>query len=378
MSETTVYLDNAATTRISENVLEAMMPWLKEGYGNASSIYSAGRKSAIALNRARSLCAECIGCDSREVFFTSGGTESDNTVIFSAARAAKTSGKRHIITSSVEHHAILKPLELLEKDGFEVTRLSVGKDGAVSPAELEAAIRPDTALVTVMAANNETGVIQPISEIGEICRERGIPFHTDAVQAFGNMPINVREQNIDMLSISGHKLHAMKGVGLLYVRESVPFFPYLYGGAQQGGRRAGTENIAGIVGLAEAVRYASENIVEKAEKLTKLRDRLIREVSELDCAALNGDMAIMLPNIANFSFAGHEGEELVLKLDLLGIAVSSGSACASGSLDPSHVLTAMGLSHSEAKSSVRVSMSRYTTESDIDAFVRGITQIVMK
>ena len=376
MSDTTVYLDNAATTRISDNVLEAMLPWLRESYGNASSIYALGRRSAIALNKARSLCAEVLGCESREIFFTSGGTESDNTAVYSAARAARAAGKRHIITSAFEHHAILKPLEVLEREGFRITRLPVYENGIVRTEDLKAALTDDTALVTIMAANNEIGTIQPIDEIGSLCRERGIPFHTDAVQAFGNMRINVREQNIDMLSLSGHKLHAMKGVGLLYVKGAAPFFPLISGGSQQSGKRAGTENIAGIVGLAEAVRDAAEHLPDKTAHLLPLRERLTEEISALPGARLNGDRRLRLPSNVNFSFAGQEGETLVLKLDLRGIAVSSGSACTSGSLDPSHVLTAIGCTHDEARSSIRISMSRYTTENDIDALIAALKEII--
>ena len=378
MSETTVYLDNAATTRISDNVFEAMLPWLKEGYGNASSVYSLGRKSAIALNKARSACAEVLGCQSREIFFTSGGTESDNTVISSALQAAAANGKRHIVTSAIEHHAVLKPLERAEQEGARVTRLPVYENGIVRPEDLEAALTDDTALVTIMAANNEIGTVQPVSELGAICRARGIPFHTDAVQAFGNMRINVSEQNIDMLSLSGHKLHAMKGTGLLYVREGIPFRPLMQGGSQQGGKRPGTENIAGIVGLAEAIRDAAEHVDEKRAHLTPLRDRLISELSAFPGAKLNGDRENALPSIVNFSFPGMEGETLVLQLDLLGIAVSSGSACTSGSLDPSHVLMAVGCTHEQAKGSVRVSMSRFTTEDDIERFIAGMKQIFTK
>lgn len=375
MSETRIYLDNAATTKISDNVLKAMLPWLKEGYGNASSLYSLGRKSAIALNKARSLCAEVLGCESREIFFTSGGTESDNTAVFSAARAGAAAGKRHIIASAIEHHAVLKPLELLRKEGFRITLLPVYDNGIVRPDDLEAALTDDTALVTVMAANNEVGTIQPIEQLAAICRNHGIPFHTDAVQAFGNLRINVREQNLDMLSLSGHKIHAQKGVGLLYVRDGLPFFPYLTGGAQQGGKRAGTENIAGIVGLAEAVRFAAENVDAKNARLLPLRERLFDEIGKLDGVRINGDHEKRLASNANFSFAGHEGENLVLRLDLRGIAVSSGSACASGSLDPSHVLTAMGLTHDEARSSIRVSMSENTTAEEIDEFIEAVKAI---
>lgn len=376
MSETRIYLDNAATTRISDNVFEAMLPWLKEGYGNASSLYSLGRKSAIALNKARSLCADVLGCESREIFFTSGGTESDNTAVFSAARAGLSAGKRHIITSAAEHHAILKPLEQLEKEGFRITRLPVYENGIVRPDDLEAALTDETALVTVMTANNEVGTVQPFEELAGICRSRNVVFHTDAVQAFGNLRINVREQNVDMLSLSGHKIHAQKGVGLLYVRDGLPFYPLLSGGAQQGGKRAGTENIAGIVGLAEAVRFAAENTDAKNERLLPLRERLFNEIGRLDGVRINGDRERRLACNANFSFAGHEGENLVLQLDLRGIAVSSGSACASGSLDPSHVLTAMGLTHDEARSSIRVSMSEYTTSEDIDEFIKAIRTLI--
>lgn len=370
MSETRIYLDNAATTAISDNVLEAMMPWLKEGYGNASSVYSLGRKSAIALNKARAQCAEILGCDSRDIFFTSGGTESDDQAVFSAAETALAKGKRHIITSAIEHHAVLEPLKVLEKQGFSVTYLPVHENGVVRVSDFEAAVTDDTGFVTVMAANNEIGTVQPIAEIGGICRERGITFHTDAVQAFGNIPINVREQNVDMLSLSGHKIHAMKGVGLLYVREPASLRPFVRGGTQQSGKRAGTENIAGIAGLAEAMRAAAENISGKNGKLLPMREKLIAELSKISGARLNGDREKRLASNVNFSFIGIEGEALILRLDLLGIAVSSGSACTSGSLDPSHVLTALGLTKDEARSSVRITMSDLTTEAEIDELIR--------
>ncbi len=372
MSETTIYLDNAATTNITENVLNAMMPWLKEGYGNASSMYSVGRKSAIALNKARAQCAELLGCESREIFFTSGGTESDNTAIFSAAGNAEISGKKHFITSAIEHHAVLNPMKALEKRGFRITYLPVYDNGIVRISDLEAAITSDTSFVSIMAANNEIGTIQPVTEIGELCRSKWITFHTDAVQAFGNIPINVKEQNIDMLSLSGHKLHAMKGVGLLYVRDTASFRPYILGGSQQGGKRAGTENIAGIAGLAEAMRAAAAGLEEKNAKLLPLREKLIKELSQTDGAKLNGDREKRLASNVNFSFAGIEGEALILRLDLMGIAVSSGSACTSGSLDPSHVLTGIGCTYDEARSSVRISMSEQTSESDIETFIRNL------
>lgn len=378
MSETRIYLDNAATTAISDNVLGAMMPWLKEGYGNASSVYSLGRKSAIALNKARARCAEILGCESREIFFTSGGTESDNQAVFSAAEIGAANGKRHIIASAFEHHAVLEPLKALEKRGFRVTYLPVYDNGIVRVSDLEKAITDDTALVTVMAANNEIGTIQPISEIGELCREREITFHTDAVQAFGNIPINVREQNIDMLSLSGHKIHAMKGTGLLYVRDPRSLRPFILGGAQQSGKRAGTENIAGIVGLAEAVRAAAENVSEKNARLLPLREKLITEISKISGSRLNGDRENRLASNVNFSFEGTEGEALILQLDLLGIAVSSGSACTSGSTEPSHVLAALGLTRDEARSSVRITMSSYTTEAEIDELIRVLPGAVAK
>lgn len=378
MSETRIYLDNAATTKISDNVLDAMLPWLKDGYGNASSVYSLGRKSAIALNKARAQCAEILGCESRDIFFTSGGTESDNQAVFSAAERGAAKGKRHIIASAFEHHAVLEPLKALEKRGFRITYLPVYENGIVRVSDVEKALTDDTALVTVMAANNEIGTIQPISEIGALCRERGVIFHTDAVQAFGNIPINVREMNIDMLSLSGHKIHAMKGTGLLYARNSAELRPFILGGAQQSGKRAGTENIAGIVGLAEAVRAAAESIAGKNGKLLPLRDKLISEISKISGARLNGDREKRLASNVNFSFAGIEGEALILQLDLLGIAVSSGSACTSGSLEPSHVLTAIGLDSSEARSSVRITMSSYTTEAEIDELIRVLPGVVEK
>ncbi len=376
MSETKIYLDNAATTKITDNVIEAMLPWLKEGYGNASSLYSLGRKSAIALNKARAQCAEALGCDSREIIFTSGGTESDNTAILSAAHSARESGKRHFITSAFEHHAILRPMERLEKEGFTVTYLPVYENGIVRPADLEAAITPDTSFVSVMAVNNEIGTIQPIKELAAICRERGIIFHTDAVQAIGNIPFNIHEQGVDMLSLSGHKLHAPKGIGILYVRDGVPLAPALLGGAQQGGRRPGTENIAAAAALAEALRASEAGLSEKTAKLLAFRGRLINEISRIPSAKLNGDPISRIPSNVNFSFAGQESETLILKLDLRGIAVSGGSACASGSLDPSHVLKAIGCTPTEAKGSLRITMSDLTSGSDISGFLEALGSIL--
>ena len=378
MTETKIYLDNAATTRISGEVLEAMLPWLRDGYGNASSIYALGRKSAIALNRARADCAEVLGAAPAEIFFTGGGSESDNWAIKSAAAALAQKGKKHLITSAFEHHAVLHCMERLEKEGFEVTYLPVYENGIVRTADLAAAIRPDTALVSVMYANNEIGTIQPITEIGEICREHGVLFHTDAVQAAGNLEIDVKKQKIDLLSLSGHKIHAPKGVGLLYADRRVRLAPLIDGGAQESGRRAGTENIAAIVGLAAAMKRAKAGMAEKNARLTVFRDRIISELSKIERARLNGDAEKRLAGNVNFSFEGIEGESLLLQLDLKGIAASSGSACTSGSLDPSHVLLALGLSHETAHGSLRISMSNETTEEEVSAFLRELPPIVEK
>lgn len=376
MTETRIYLDNAATTRISDEVLEAMLPWLKEGYGNASSIYAIGRKSAIALNRARAACAEVLGCEPREIFFTGGGTESDNWAIKSVAEEAAKKEKKHLVTSAFEHHAVLHCMRRLEKEGFEVTYLPVYENGIVRPDDLSKALRADTALVSVMYANNEIGTIQPIPALGEICRERGVLFHTDAVQAAGNLEIDVKKQKIDLLSISGHKIHAPKGIGLLYADRKLRLAPLLDGGAQESGRRAGTENIAAIVGLAEAMKRARDGLSEKNKKLTALRDRIIAALSKIERARLNGDAERRLAGNVNFSFEGIEGESLLLRLDLAGIAASSGSACTSGSLDPSHVLLALGLPHEIAHGSLRISMSDETTEAEIDELLRVLPEIV--
>lgn len=376
MTETKIYLDNAATTKISAEVLEAMLPWLKEGYGNASSIYALGRKSAIALSRARADCAEVLGAEPGEIFFTGGGSESDNWAVKSAAPAQK--GKKHLITSAFEHHAVLHCMKRLEKEGFEVTYLPVYENGIVRPDDLAAAICPDTALVSVMYANNEIGTIQPITEIGEICRERGVLFHTDAVQAAGNLEIDVKKQKIDLLSLSGHKIHAPKGVGLLYADKKVRLAPLIDGGAQESGRRAGTENVAAIVGLAAAMKRAQAGMAEKNARLTVFRDRIIAELSKIERARLNGDAEKRLSGNVNFSFEGIEGESLLLQLDLKGIAASSGSACTSGSLDPSHVLLALGLPHETAHGSLRISMSDETTEEEVSIFLRELPPIVEK
>lgn len=378
MGKDLIYLDNAATTKISDSVFNAMLPWLKEGYGNASSIYTLGRESAVALARARAACAEALGCEPREIFFTSGGSESDNWAIKSTAKAMAKKGKNHIVSSVFEHHAVLHCLESLEKEGFEVTYLPVYENGVVRVEDVKNAIRDDTALVTIMYANNEIGTIQPIPEIGEICREKGVYFHTDAVQAVGNVPINVKEQNIDMLSLSGHKIHATKGIGLLYVNKKIRLAPFIEGGAQESGKRAGTENIAAIVGLATALQEATRGVEAKNRLLTPLRDKIIDAFSKIEAARLNGDRDKRLCGTVNFSFVGVEGESLLLQLDLHGIAASSGSACTSGSLDPSHVLLALGLIHEVAHGSLRISMSEYTTEAEIDELIKVVPEIVDK
>lgn len=378
MGKDLIYLDNAATTKISDSVFNAMLPWLKDGYGNASSIYTLGRESAVALARARAACAEALGCEPREIFFTSGGSESDNWAIKSTAKAMAKKGKNHIVSSVFEHHAVLHCLESLEKEGFEVTYLPVYENGVIRAEDAAKAIRDDTALVTIMYANNEIGTVQPIPEIGEICRQKGVYFHTDAVQAVGNVQINVKDQNIDMLSLSGHKIHAMKGVGLLYVNKKIRLAPFIEGGAQESGKRAGTENIAAVVGFATALQEAVRGVEVKNRLLTPLRDKIIDAFSKIEAARLNGDRDKRLCGTVNFSFVGVEGESLLLQLDLHGIAASSGSACTSGSLDPSHVLLALGLPHEAAHGSLRISMSEYTTEAEINELIKVVPEIVEK
>ncbi len=376
MPNTRIYLDNAATTKISDSVLDAMLPWLKDGYGNPSSIYTLGREAAVALNKARSQVAKALGCDDNEVYFTSCGSESDNWALISTAKMMGAKGKKHIISTVFEHHAILHTLQALEKEGYEVTYLPVYENGIVRVEDVEKAIRDDTALVTIMYANNEIGTIQPIPEIGEICSRKGVIFHTDAVQAVGNVHINVKEQKIDMLSLSGHKIHAQKGVGVLYVNKKYRLAPFINGGAQERGRRAGTENIPAIVGLGVAMTEAVAGIDAKNEKLRKFQDRIINSVMKIDRVHLNGDREKRLAGNLNFSFEGVEGESLLLQLDLQGIAASSGSACTSGSLDPSHVLLAIGLPHEVAHGSLRISMSEYTTEEEIDRLLEVLPVII--
>lgn len=378
MLKTTIYLDNAATTKVSDNVLNAMLPYLKEKYGNPSSIYTLGRNSAIAVNKARHQVAQALGCEDSEVYFTSCGSESDNWAIKSTAKMMAQKGKKHIITSVFEHHAVLHTLDALKKEGFEVTYLPVYSNGIVKVEDVANAIRPDTALVTIMYANNEIGTIQPIPEIGALCKEKGVIFHTDAVQAIGNVHINVKEQNIDMLSLSGHKIHAQKGCGVLYVNKKYRLPPFIDGGAQERGRRAGTENVPAIVGLGVAITDAVNGVDAKNEKLKKFSDKIYNEIMKIDRVHLNGDREKRMPSNLNFSFEGVEGESLLLQLDLQGIAASSGSACTSGSLDPSHVLLSIGLPHEVAHGSLRISMSEYTTEEEIDKLIEVLPVIVNK
>lgn len=378
MLKTTIYLDNAATTKVSDNVLNAMLPYLKEEYGNPSSIYTLGRNSAIAVNKARHQVAQALGCEDSEVYFTSCGSESDNWAIKSTAKMMAQKGKKHIITSVFEHHAVLHTLDALKKEGFEVTYLPVYSNGIVKVEDVANAIRPDTALVTIMYANNEIGTIQPIPEIGALCKEKGVIFHTDAVQAIGNVHINVKKQNIDMLSLSGHKIHAQKGCGVLYVNKKYRLPPFIDGGAQERGRRAGTENVPAIVGLGVAITDAVNGVDAKNEKLKKFSDKIYSEIMKIDRVHLNGDREKRMPSNLNFSFEGVEGESLLLQLDLQGIAASSGSACTSGSLDPSHVLLSIGLPHEVAHGSLRISMSEHTTEEEIDKLIEVLPVIVNK
>ena len=371
-----VYADNAATTAVSTQVLEAMLPYYKEVYGNPSSLYAAGQKAKAALDQARADVAACLGADPDEIYFTSCGTESDNWAIKGAAHAMKKKGKTHIVTSAFEHHAVLHTCQALEKEGFSVTYLPVHENGIVRVEELEAALTEDTGLVTIMYANNEIGTLQPIPQIGKLCREKGIWFHTDAVQAVGQVPIDVKEQNIDMLSLSGHKLHAPKGVGALYIRRGVRIPNLLDGGAQERGKRGGTENVAQIVGLAAAMKAACATIQERREKLAAMQDKLIDAILRIDRCRLNGDRKQRLPGNASFCFQGVEGESLLLMLDLKGISASSGSACTSGSLDPSHVLLAIGLPHEVAHGSLRLSFGDYNTMEDIDYIIETLPPII--
>ena len=371
-----IYADNAATTAMSQTAVKAMLPYLTEYYGNPSSLYAFGQRSKEAIEEARATVAKCIGAEPREILFTSGGSEADNQAIRSAAAHGARKGKRHIVSDAIEHHAVLHTLKKLEKEGFEVTYLPVHSDGIVRVEELAAALREDTCLVTVMYANNEIGTIQPIRDIGALCRERGILFHTDAVQAVGHIPVNVAEDHADMLSASAHKFHGPKGVGFLYVRRGIPTVPLIEGGAQERGRRAGTENVAGIVAMAAALEESVGHMAENAEKTAMLRDRLIRGLAEIPHSALNGDPRKRLPGNVNFCFEGIEGESLLLLLDDKGICASSGSACTSGSLDPSHVLLAIGRVHDVAHGSLRLTLGDNTTEEEIDYIIQSVKEVV--
>ena len=373
-----VYADNAATTAMSKSVLEAMQPYFTQYYGNPSSLYSVGRDAKKALETARETVAECLGAKPNEIFFTSGGSESDNWALKGIAHEPAKKGKKHIITTKFEHHAILHTCKVLEKEGFEVTYLDVHSNGIVRPEELEAAIREDTAIVSIMYANNEIGTIQPIPEIGAICKKHGVIFHTDAVQAVGNVHINVKEQNIDLLSLSGHKFHGPKGIGVLYIRNGLRMSNLIEGGAQERGRRAGTENIASIIGLSVALKNACSTIDERAERLTNMRDRLINGALKIERSRLNGDPVKRLPGNINMCFEGIEGESLLLTLDLNGVCASSGSACTSGSLDPSHVLLAIGLPHEVAHGSLRITFSDENTEEDVDYILEILPKIVAR
>ena len=374
MEKRIIYADNAATTQVSKPVLEAMLPYLTGQYGNPSSIYALGRHAQRDIELARQQVAEALGCEPGEIFFTGCGTESDNWAIRSTAARLGAKGKRHIVTSVFEHHAVLHTCAALEKEGFEVTYLPVSREGLLTAQQVADAIRPDTALVSIMYANNEIGTIQPISEIAAVCREKGVLFHTDAVQAAGHVPINVREQGIDMLSLSGHKLHAQKGIGALYVRKGVPLPNLLYGGAQERGHRPGTENVPAIVGLGTAITLAVENLEEKMERVTALRNRLIDGILDIPRTRLNGDRVHRVPGNCNISILGIEGEFLLLALDQLGVMASSGSACTSGSLDPSHVLLSLGLCHEVAHGSLRLSISDETTREDVDYIIWAVHQ----
>ena len=371
-----VYADNAATTCVSRAALDAMFPYLLEDYGNPSSLYAFGQKAQEALQEARETVAKCIGATPREIYFTSGGSEADNQAIVSAARVGARHGKKHLISTKFEHHAVLHTLKKLEKEGFEVTLLDVHADGVVRLEDVEGAIRPDTCLVTVMFANNEIGTIQPIREIGALCRERGIPFHTDAVQAAGHMPIDVVEMNIDMLSMSGHKFHAPKGVGVLYAKRNMPLVNIIEGGAQERGKRAGTENVAGIVALAAALKESCEHMEENTAKIIPMRDKLFAELSKIPHSKINGSLEHHVPGTVNMCFEGIEGESLLLLLDREGICASSGSACTSGSLDPSHVLLSIGLPHEVAHGSLRLSIGEYNSMDEIDHIVEVVPKVV--
>ena len=371
-----IYADNAATTRMSDVALQAMLPYFTDVFGNPSSLHSAGQEAKEALEVARATVARCIGCEPREIYFTSGGSEADNQAIRSAAYFGARKGKKHIISTAFEHHAVLHTLQKLEKEGFEVTYLDVSQGHNITAQQVKDAIRPDTCLVTVMYANNEIGSVLPIAEIGAVCKEVGVPFHTDAVQAAGHLHIDVKAQNIDMLSLSGHKFHGPKGVGALYCRRGLPLVNVIEGGAPARGTRAGTENLPGICGMAAALQDACEHMEENMAQVRKMRDYLIAELSKIPHCALNGDPVNRLPGNVSFCFEGIEGESLLLLLDMKGVAASSGSACTSGSLDPSHVLLAIGRVHDVAHGSLRLSVCEYNTMEEMEHIVKVVPEVV--
>ncbi|MBP3683385.1 MAG: cysteine desulfurase NifS [Oscillospiraceae bacterium] len=373
-----VYADNAATTAMSQVAIDAMLPYFNKVYGNPSSLHSIGQEAKEALDAARATVAACLGCEPREIIFTSGGSEADNQAIISAARFGARKNKKHIISTAFEHHAVLHTLAKLEKEGFEVTYLDVSNGHNITAQQVKDAIRPDTCLVTTMYANNEIGSVLPIAEIGAVCKEAGVPFHTDAVQAVGHIKINVKEQNIDMLSLSGHKFHGPKGTGALYVRRGFPLVNVIEGGAQERGKRAGTENIAGICGMAAAMKDACDHIDDNMPRVAAMRDKLITELSKIPHCALNGDPVNRLPGNVSFCFEGIEGESLLLLLDYKGVSASSGSACTSGSLDPSHVLLAIGRVHDVAHGSLRLSICEYNTEEEIDHILKVVPEVVQQ
>lgn len=371
-----IYVDNAATTKMSDKAIEAMIPYMKEIYGNPSSLHSVGLEANHALTDARERIAKCIGCDANEIIFTSGGSEADNQAMVSAARNGKKKGKNHIISTMIEHHAILHTLDKLKEEGFEITLLKPAENGMITAEQVRDAIKEETCLVSVMYANNEIGTIMPIKEIGEICKEKGVIFHTDAVQAVGHLPINVKEQNIDMLSFSAHKFHGPKGIGVLYARKGIILTNIINGGGQEKGKRAGTENLPAIMGMTVALEDAIENMQENNEKIIKLRDKIIEGIEKIDHSVLNGDRVKRLPGNVHFCFEGIEGEALLLLLDDKGICTSSGSACASGDLDPSHVLMAIGRPHEIAHGSVRISLDVDNTDEEADYIIKSMTEVV--
>ena len=371
-----VYADNAATTAMSQVAIDAMIPYMNKVYGNPSSLHSVGQEAKEALEKARETVAKCLGCEPREIYFTSGGSEADNQAIISAARLGARKGKKHIISTAFEHHAVLHTLNKLEKEGFEIQLLDVSNGHNITAQQVKDAIREDTCLVTTMYANNEIGSVLPIAEIGAVCKEAKVLFHTDAVQAVGHIHIDVKEQNIDMLSLSGHKFHGPKGVGALYCRRGIPLVNVIEGGAQERGKRGGTENIAGICSMAAAMVDACEHIDENMPRVAAMRDRLIEGLSQISHCALNGDTANRLPGNVNFCFEGIEGESLLLLLDMKGVCASSGSACTSGSLDPSHVLLAIGRVHDVAHGSLRLSLCEYNTEEEVDHILKVVPEVV--